>query len=384
MKILITTDWYEPVINGVVTSVVNLSNELKKRGHEVKILTLSRNHHTYIVGDVIYAASVGAGKIYPGARLKMPVIKAVIDKLIEWKPDVIHSQCEFSTFFMAKKIADETNAPIVHTYHTIYEDYTHYFSPNAAWGRKVVQKLTRMLSSRVDAMIAPSRKIEDVLEKYDVLCPVEVIPSGIDMNKFGKYIGTDSRHRIREQYGLSDDQTVLLYVGRLAKEKNIQERVHGYGTILMIVGDGPYRAEVEEQVRALGISESVIFTGMIEPDKVAEYYQVGDFFVSASTSETQGLTYVEALAAGVPLLCREDPCLVDVVDPGKNGWKFTDEETFETALVKWLDMSPALRHQLRRNAVQSADEFSTSTFADRVEKLYMNVCELQALVLSAC
>ena len=319
----------------------------------------------------------------------MPVIKAVIDKLIEWKPDVIHSQCEFSTFFMAKKIADETNAPIVHTYHTIYEDYTHYFSPNAAWGRKVVQKLTRMLSSRVDAMIAPSRKIEDVLEKYDVLCPVEVIPSGIDMNKFGKYIGTDSRHRIREQYGLSDDQTVLLYVGRLAKEKNIQEilrcqkRVHGYGTILMIVGDGPYRAEVEEQVRALGISESVIFTGMIEPDKVAEYYQVGDFFVSASTSETQGLTYVEALAAGVPLLCREDPCLVDVVDPGKNGWKFTDEETFETALVKWLDMSPALRHQLRRNAVQSADEFSTSTFADRVEKLYMNVCELQALVLRA-
>ena len=359
MKILITTDWYEPVINGVVTSVVNLSNELKKRGHEVKILTLSRNHHTYIVGDVIYAASVGAGKIYPEARLKMPVIKAVIDKLIEWKPDVIHSQCEFSTFFMAKKIADETNAPIVHTYHTIYEDYTHYFSPNAAWGRKVVQKLTRMLSSRVDAMIAPSRKIEDVLEKYDVLCPVEVIPSGIDMNKFGKYIGTDSRHRIREQYGLSDDQTVLLYVGRLA-------------------------AEVEEQVRALGISESVIFTGMIEPDKVAEYYQVGDFFVSASTSETQGLTYVEALAAGVPLLCREDPCLVDVVDPGKNGWKFTDEETFETALVKWLDMSPALRHQLRRNAVQSADEFSTSTFADRVEKLYMNVCELQALVLRAC
>ena len=324
MKILITTDWYEPVINGVVTSVVNLSNELKKRGHEVKILTLSRNHHTYTDGDVIYAASIGAGKIYPEARLKMPVIKAVIDKIIEWKPDVIHSQCEFSTFFMAKKIADETNAPIVHTYHTVYEDYTHYFSPNATWGRKVVQKLTRMLSARVDAMIAPSRKIEDVLEKYNVLCPVEVIPSGIDTDKFGKYIGTDSRYRIRQQYGLSKDQTVLLYVGRLAKEKNTleilrcQKSVSRYGTALMIIGDGPYRAEIEEQVKELGISDSVIFTGMIEPDKVAEYYQAGDFFVSASTSETQGLTYVEALAAGIPLLCREDPCLIDVVDSGKN------------------------------------------------------------------
>ena len=390
MKILITTDWYEPVINGVVTSVVNLSNELKKRGHEVKILTLSRNHHTYTDGDVIYAASIGAGKIYPEARLKMPVIKAVIDKIIEWKPDVIHSQCEFSTFFMAKKIADETNAPIVHTYHTVYEDYTHYFLPNATWGRKVVQKLTRMLSARVDAMIAPSRKIEDVLEKYNVLCPVEVIPSGIDTDKFGKYIGTDSRYRIRQQYGLSKDQTVLLYVGRLAKEKNTleilrcQKSVSRYGTALMIIGDGPYRAEIEEQGKELGISDSVIFTGMIEPDKVAEYYQAGDFFVSASTSETQGLTYVEALAAGIPLLCREDPCLIDVVDSGKNGWEFTDEEAFENALVKWLDMSAASRQQLRRNAVQSADKFSTRTFADRVEKLYMNVCELRELVLRAC
>ena len=229
-----------------------------------------------------------------------------------------------------------------------------------------------------------------MLEKYDVLCPVEVIPSGIDTDKFGKYIGTDSRHRIRQQYGLTDDQTVLLYVGRLAKEKNTldilrcQKRVRRYGTTLMIVGDGPYRAEIESQVNELGISDSVIFTGMIEPDKVAEYYQVGDFFVSASTSETQGLTYVEALAAGIPLLCREDPCLADVVDPGKNGWEFTDEETFENALVKWLDMSSDSRQQLRRNAAQSADKFSTRTFADRVEKLYMNVCELRELVLKVC
>lgn len=378
MKILITTDWYEPVINGVVTSVVNLAKELKERGHDVKILTLSRNHHTYIDGDVIYAASIGAGKIYPEARLKMPVIKAVIDKLVEWNPDVIHSQCEFSTFFMAKKIADETNAPIVHTYHTVYEDYTHYFSPNAVWGRKVVQKLTRMLSSRVDAMIAPSRKIEDVLEKYEVECPVEVIPSGIDTVKFGRYIGTDSRHRIRKQYGLSDDQTVLLYVGRLAKEKNVEEilscqkRVSRYVTTLMIVGDGPYRAEIEEQVKELGLEDSVIFTGMIDPDKVAEYYQAGDFFVSASTSETQGLTYVEALAAGIPLICKEDPCLVDVVDSGKNGWEFTDEESFENAFVKWLEMGESDRKKLRECAVQSADKFSTRTFADRVEQLYMN------------
>ncbi len=390
MKILITTDWYEPVINGVVTSVVNLSKELKKRGHEVKILTLSRNHHTYIDGDVIYVASIGAGKIYPEARLKMPVIKAVIDRLIEWNPDIIHSQCEFSTFFMAKKIADETQTPIVHTYHTVYEDYTHYFSPNAAWGRKVVQKLTRLLSARVDAMIAPSSKIEDVLDRYDVECPVCVIPSGIDPDKFGKYIGTGSRHEIRQQYGIDDDQTVLLYVGRLAKEKNVEEilrcqkRVCRFGTVLMIVGDGPYRADIEQQVNELGIADSVIFTGMIAPDKVAEYYQAGDFFVSASTSETQGLTYVEALAAGIPLLCKEDPCLLNVVDPGRNGWEFTDEEGFENALVKWFDMNERDRACLRTFAMRSTEKFSTRTFADRVEDLYMSVCESREAVLRAC
>ena len=93
---------------------------------------------------------------------------------------------------------------------------------------------------------------------------------------------------------------------------------------------------------------------------------------------------MEALAAGIPLLCREDPCLADVVETGRNGWEFTDEEAFETALVKWLDMNSALRQQLRRNAVQSADKFSTRTFADRVEKLYMNVCELRELMLKAC
>lgn len=143
MKVLITTDWYYPVINGVVTSVQTLAAELKKRGNEVRILTLSRNHQSYREGGVYYAGSVGAGRIYPQARLKLPVSGKCIKELILWKPDIIHSQCEFSTFLMAKKIAKELQIPIVHTYHTVYEDYTHYFSPRKKWGRALVQNLTR-------------------------------------------------------------------------------------------------------------------------------------------------------------------------------------------------------------------------------------------------
>lgn len=107
MKILITTDWYRPVINGVVTSVLNLTEQLEKRGHEVKVLTLSRNCHSYKEENVIYAGSVGMGKIYPQARVKIPVVAGeYMEELLAWKPDLIHSQCEFSTFFWQKELQE--------------------------------------------------------------------------------------------------------------------------------------------------------------------------------------------------------------------------------------------------------------------------------------
>ena len=224
MKILITTDWYKPVINGVVTSVLNLTEQLESRGHEVKVLTLSRNCHSYKEENVIYAGSVGMGKIYPQARVKIPVVaKEYMEELMQWHPDLIHSQCEFSTFFLAKKIAGELKIPIVHTYHTVYEDYTHYFSPQKAWGRSLVQMMTRKLSVQVDAMIAPSEKIEHILNGYQVSCPVDVVPSGIDTEKYKKRIGDGSREALREKYGIGKDEMVLVYVGRMAKEKNIEE-----------------------------------------------------------------------------------------------------------------------------------------------------------------
>ena len=164
MRVLITTDWYEPVINGVVTSVMNLSRQLRERGHEVKILTLSRTFHSYIEGDVVYAGSIGLGCIYPQARLKIPKAAGdYMEMLLEWKPDIVHSQCEFSTFFLAKRIASELHVPIVHTYHTVYEDYTHYFSPQKVWGRNIVQLMTKKLANAVETLIVVFAEILDAL-----------------------------------------------------------------------------------------------------------------------------------------------------------------------------------------------------------------------------
>lgn len=377
MKVLITTDWYEPVINGVVTSVMNLSRKLRERGHEVKILTLSRTCHSYIEGNVIYAGSIGMGCIYPQARVKIPTVAGdYMEMLLDWKPDIVHSQCEFSTFFLAKKIASELHIPIVHTYHTVYEDYTHYFSPQKAWGRNIVQLMTRKLANAVETLIAPSDKIRKILEGYQVSCPVEIIPSGISLEKYQACKEEDWREKIRAQLGISQDALVLVYVGRMAKEKNIEElleyqqEAEKYGVILLLVGDGPHLPELKKKAEELKVTEHVIFTGMIAPEEVGHYYQVGDLFVSASTSETQGMTYAEALAGGIPLLCRRDGCLEQVVANGENGWQYDDREDFLGRIREWKGMSEDAKSRMQDKAVDSAEKFSSGNFAGRVEKIY--------------
>lgn len=157
---------------------------------------------------------------------------------------------------------------------------------------------------------------------------------------------------------------MLLYVGRLAKEKNVEElleyqqKIQESGTILMIVGGGPYLETLRKKAAELGVTESVIFTGMVSPAEVASYYPAGDLFVSASTSETQGLTYAEALAAGLPLLCRRDQCLRAVVEEDKNGWQYRTEEEFLKDLKNWKEKEDDERRGMCSYAKQSAEIFS--------------------------
>lgn len=376
MKVLITTDWYEPVINGVVTSVRTLVKELKRAGHEVRILTLSRTCQSYRKDDVFYMGSVSVGKIYPQARMKLPASGKYMKELVEWKPDIIHSQCEFCTFFLARKIAAELKIPIIHTYHTIYEDYTHYFSPRKKWGREIAERLTRRLSRHVCGMIVPSRKIQNILEGYRVECPLWVIPSGIDVSQFEKEKTEDWKDKIREKYSIAPDRKILLYVGRLSREKNVEELISyqkeakKQNTVLMIVGDGPSRESLEGQVKENGLSDHVIFVGMVPSHEVWKYYQAGDLFVSASTSEIQGMTYAEALACGLPLLCRKDECLKEVVANGENGWQYENKKEFLEHLADWFKKSNEEKHDICQNARISAGQFSAEQFYQRVVQVY--------------
>lgn len=385
MKILITSDWYSPAVNGVVTSVKNLRRELEDLGHEVRVLTLSQSRRSYERQGVTYIGSVTAGLVYPGARLRTALAGKWVRKLVEWGPDVVHSQCEFSTFFLARRIAEELDIPLVHTYHTVYEDYTHYFSPSVHFGKKAAAVFTRWAASHTDCLIAPTAKVRLLLQDYGVQKPVFVVPSGIDLRHFRNEPDPFRSAVLRASLDIPRDRTVLVFVGRLAEEKRVDELLRFRagmgpgGVTLLLVGDGPDRRRLESIAADLGLeAPDVVFAGMVPAEQVADWYQLGDLFVSASTSETQGLTYAEALAAGVPVLCRADPCLLGVVRDGENGWQYRDEADFRGKLESFL-ARPHRREAMARAARETGEEYSARRFAQRVEAIYLEQIERSAL-----
>lgn len=380
MKILITADCYTPTINGVVTSILNLETELRRLGHDVKILCPSENFHSSESENVYRIGSVGVGRIYSGARAALRISQSHLQKLIDWKPDIIHSQSEFSSFIMAKRIAAEVNCPIVHTYHTVYENYTHYFSPSITLGRKAVIVMTKRILRHTKAVIAPSQKIERLLKDYGIAQPIKVIPTGLRLKKFSDEISVNIINELKAKLGIPLKSRVLITVGRAAKEKNIDELIRYFkrldieNTVFVIVGGGPYLDALKDLAYAENISDKMIFTGAVEPENIAAYYRLGDIFLSASQSETQGLTYIEALASGLPAVCRRDDCLNDVITNGKNGGQYTDFKEF-SELIRTFLFNDELYKSMSENAVQTAQKYSAEKFAKNVETVYMEILE---------
>lgn len=376
-KILITTDLYTTNTNGVVTSVQNLFDELTANGHDVRILTLSDSLHSHKEGAVYYIRSLPLGAVYPDVRMPVSYRNSLIRELIEWKPDIIHSQCEFFSFQFASRISRITGAPIVHTYHTLYEQYmTSYLIPNKRVGDFLVKFLTRRRLRNVDTVVAPTLKVENTLQTYGMKKPISVVPSGISLDQHHQRLTEAERLKKRRSLGIQDSDQVMLNLGRLGGEKNLGELMRFFADAreknpdlrFMIVGDGPARASLEAQAKELGVTDYVIFTGMVDPSKVQEYYQLGDVFVSASTSETQGLTYIEAAANGLPLLCRQDDCLADVLQPGENGYEYTSEEEFLSAIDMVMD--PAWRESAKKRSEEIASGFDKKNFGEAIENIY--------------
>ncbi|WP_259559153.1 glycosyltransferase [Brachybacterium sillae] len=345
LRVLLTTDWWEPVVNGVVASVTTLRRELEAAGCEVRVLTLAEGRHSSRDGDVYRLGSLSASMVYDRARIGALRSDPIRREILQWRPDVIHSHCEFSTYVWARRLSGLLGVPLVHTYHTIYEDYTHYYSPSRVMGRKMCAAFSRRVLDRTDAVIVPTQKVARLLTAYGVRTPLHVVPTGLDLRSFRPAVTEAERadaRALRASLGISEDQKVLLSVCRLAKEKNLEEVIAHVAAadrddaVLVVVGDGPYRGTLEAWVQELGVADRVRFVGVVPPQEVARWYRMGDIFVSASLSETQGLTFIEALACGLPLLCRRDPSLTGVVLEGRTGWLYEGPEEFLIRLSNLL------------------------------------------------
>lgn len=383
MKILITTDTFTPVVNGVVTSTINLYKELKSQGHDVKIITLSNNSETYIDGDVYYLKSKPIW-VYPEARRATFSITSnnLIKEITDWKPDIIHSQSEFSTMIIARKITKATGIPLVHTYHTMYEDYLSYFLKGKVINRDRAAKITKMLLDKVNMVIAPTDKTKNALINYGVDAPIKVIPTGIDLSRFMVDFSENEKMNLRESVGINKEDKVLAYIGRIAQEKNIEEVIENFKYIvdvekrakLLIVGGGPYLDVLKEEATNFNLLDNIIFTGMVKPEDVYKYYKISDVFVTASTSETQGLTYIEALSCGTPVVCRYDQCIEEVVIDGYNGYTYNKGKDFVSSTLKLL-RDDDLRKKFSSNALSKSYEYSSELFGIRVYELYKEVYE---------
>ncbi len=244
----------------------------------------------------------------------------------------------------------------------------------------MVRQISRKRLKKVDKIIAPTEKVEDALRGYGMNNEIHVVPSGIALEQHNSRMQEEERREKRRALGIPDGNQVLLNLGRLGTEKNLEELldffaaalVDNFNLTFLIVGDGPDKMNLERMAVELDVDSHVIFTGMVPPSEVQEYYQLADVFVSASTSETQGLTYIEAAANGLPLLCRKDPCLNAVIKDGVNGYEYDSIDEFIAKLNLIMENSE-WRNSAGKHSEEIAATFDKGHFADTMEAIYESV-----------
>ena len=382
MRIGIFTDTYPPFINGVSTSIVMLENALRKKGHQVYIVTVNSDNMKYKYENdehIIRIPGVPIG-IYDYRLTGVYPLKA-LNKIRKWNLDVIHSHTEFGVGTFARIISKQFNIPLVHTYHTMYEDYVHYITKGYFnnTSKKIVEYLTNFYCDKTATeLIVPTKKTYDLFkEKYKYERNVHIVPTGIEVERFYKEnIDSKKEDEIRKRHGLSNSDFVVLFVGRFAKEKDVEFLISAheylaknYKSKLLIVGDGPDLERYKKLAHKLDLDEYVIFAGKVPWEDVTLYYQIADVFATASTSETQGLTVIEAMAASLPVVAVNDESFNTVIVDGLNGHLFETKHQYKKYVESFIN-EPSKLKQFSKQARINADTYSSKYFGERVLDVY--------------
>ena len=391
MRVGIFTESYPPLVNGVSTSILMLEHALIKLGHEVFIITVSDNKNDYVLennGHILRLPSVNLANCYDYKMTSVYPIKAV-NMIKKMNLDVIHSNVEFTVGIFARVVSEQLSIPLVHTYHTNWEDYTHYITKNKKILDDICKKLLKYLvvffeDKTVTELIVPSNKIYNLFkDKYKFTKNIHIIQTGIETSKFYKEnFNQKDINSLKKKLGIKKKDFVVMTVSRLAKEKRVdriinnhKELVKKYSNMkLLIVGDGPDIDKLKDEAKSLGVSDSVIFTGKVPLNDIPIYYQLGNVFVTASKSETQGLTVVEAISSSLPVVAVKDDSFVNSVIEDFNGFVFTDDEKYINSISKLYE-DKELYNRLSNQSRLLSEDFSSEYFALKVLKVYETAIE---------
>ena len=376
MKIGFFTDTYFPQVSGVSTSIRTLKEELEALGHEVYIFTTTDPNVRELENRIIRMPSVP----FVSFKERRIIIRGMLYAYYVAKDlelDIIHTHTEFGLGFLGKQVSKALKIPCIHTFHTMYEDYLHYIANGKLIRPVHVKQFSKLYMAHMNAIVCPSQRVVDKLEEYEIEAPKFIIPTGIDVSKFIPEESVTSEW-VREKYGIQEDETFLLSVSRISYEKNIQAILNGMPEVvkdcpnvkLLIVGNGPYKKDLEELAEVLDLGKYVIFTGEIPNEEISPIYQAADVFVSASSSETQGLTYTEAMAAKTKVVAKGNDYLNPLFNDLSLGVTFESDEDFSSCLVNYLKEDHPHNEELLNKKLF---EISSEAFGLSVEKLYSDV-----------
>ena len=371
------SDVYFPRINGVSTSIKTFRNKLTELGHEITLIT--PEYGPYDRSDsLLLRMPARVVPMDPEDRLmKTGAIYMLEQQLKEECYDLVHIQTPFVAHRVGVRLAHRLGIPVIESYHTYFEEYLYHYFPYLPKSlmRYAARWFTRKQCNNVDALIVPSRAMNTVLQDYGVTRPMEIIPTGIEE----RYLNWPGITHFRNEYKIDPDRPVLVHIGRVAHEKNIdflfevllEVRLRIPDVLLLIAGEGPALGHLKSLSRKLGLENSVLFVGYLDRDStLLECYLAGDAFIFASRTETQGLVLLEAMALGVPVVSTAVMGTKDILAPGKGGL-IAEEDTqdFASRVVEILE-DKSLRQRLSDEATDYARDWTADEMAVRMATFY--------------
>ena len=378
MRILMLTNTFTPVVGGVARSVEAFTAEYRKMGHDVLVVAPS---FAGAPEDEPHVVRVPSIQKFNGTDWSVPVpVPGYLTTLLSrFRPEVVHSHHPFLLGGTALRIAASWDVPAVFTHHTQYDQYTHYVPGDSAALKRFVVDLATGYANMCDAVIAPSRSMADLLSRHGVTSRLAVIPTGVDLERFGTGDGAAFRARV----GLPQDAFVVGHVGRLAPEKNLGFLARSVARFLararnarfLVVGGGSAATELVAQLEDAGVGKQLVMAGTLVEQDLVDAYQAMDAFAFASRTETQGMVVTEAMAAGVPVVALDAPGVTDVVQDGRNGWLLPEEDAdaFARALAQLAVVPTERRAELRAQVRRATEPFSMPRTAQRAIDLYTDL-----------